>query len=269
MRRVATVFCLLALSGLFVWGQGATESAPAPRTTKDEPLLARLAATVKFSGLGEGVVLEDALDQFAKAYDLTIDYDEQAFKAEGIDNVSELVLAGKGIKKRDKVRLDALLHRVLSRVGVPSGATYVLRRDGIEVTTKSSVRARIWGGGYTGPLLPLVHATFEKRPLEEALRELAQQAEYNVILDGRAGEKAKETVTARFANTPLDTAIAFLADTAGLRTVLMDNVAYVTTKENAALWEARNRPSPDDPGGPRIGPGVGAPLWPSGAPAGP
>jgi hypothetical protein len=266
MSRLAALCCLLALSGLLVLGQAAPDTAPPPGgdvKIKVPPLPARLAATVKFAGLDEGVTLEDALDHLAKTYDLTFDVDEEGFKAEGVDKVLEQGLTGKGLKKRDKVRLDALLRKVLARLVVPSGATYVLRRGGIEVTTNAAARSRIWGH-HTGPFLPLVHATFEKRPLEEALKELAEQAEYNIVLDGRVGEKAREAVTGRFLNTPLDTAVGFLADAADLRTVLQDNVVYVTTKENAALWESKQKGSPGDPeAGPRVGPGVGAPLAPS------
>src|SRR5262249_41583193 len=98
--------------------------------------------------------------------------------------------------------------------------------------------------------------------LRDALREMAEQAEYNVVLDNRAGDKAKIEVSARFLNTPLDTAVGFVADMVDLRTVLLDNVIYVTTRENAAVLESRLKQEPDSPDtapGPRIGSGVGSP----------
>jgi hypothetical protein len=84
-----------------------------------------------------------------------------------------------------------------------------------------------------------VNATFDKFPLEEAARELADQAEFTVLVDSRAAEKAKTPVSARLLNTPLDTALRLLTDVADLRTVHLDNVLYITTKENAAALEAR------------------------------
>ena len=132
-----------------------------------------------------------------------------------------------------------------------------------------------WGvvaaGQTSGPFLPLVHATFEQKPLAEALREMAEQTEYNIVLDNRAGEKAKAEVSARFVNTPLDTAVNFVADMVDLRTILLDNVIYVTTRENAALMESRLKKDPNDAAesaGPRIGSGVASPMTPAGAPAG-
>ena len=49
---------------------------------------------------------------------------------------------------------------------------------------------------------------------------MAEQTEYNIVLDNRAGEKGKAEVSARFVNTPLDTAVNFVADMVDLRTVL-------------------------------------------------
>jgi transcriptional regulator with XRE-family HTH domain len=88
-----------------------------------------------------------------------------------------------------------------------------------------------------GPRLPLVHGDFNNRALEEALKELAEQAEMSVVLDIRVKEKAKIPVTARFLNTPLDTAVRFLADMAGLKSLQVDNLLYVTSPENAEKIE--------------------------------
>jgi hypothetical protein len=51
------------------------------------------------------------------------------------------------------------------------------------------------------------------------------------------GEKGKTAVTARLINVPLDRAVRLLADMADLKAVLLGNVLYVTSKENAAQWE--------------------------------
>src|SRR5262249_1285354 len=95
----------------------------------------------------------------------------------------------------------------------------------------------IWGKDYQGPFLPLVQNTFEKKALEKVLRELADECEFSIVLDGRVEDKAKAVVSGRFQNTPLDTAVRLLADMADLKPFLVDNVLYVTSKENAALLE--------------------------------
>jgi hypothetical protein len=147
-------------------------------------------------------------------------------------------------------RLDQVLRLILGRIVTNSGATFVLRQDAIEITTGAYRVAEVWGNG-PPPFLPLVHRTFDKVPLDQALRDLSDRADYCVVLDARVGEKGKAPVTARFLNAPLDTAVRLLADMSGLRSVQMDNVLYVTTKENAAAWEARLRKEQglDEPGG--------------------
>src|SRR5262249_28379348 len=76
------------------------------------------------------------------------------------------------------VRLSRVLDKVLSRIPVPSGATYLVRSDHIEITTGIFQRAQVWGGG-KGPFMSLIHANFDKTPLEDVLKELAEQSDFN------------------------------------------------------------------------------------------
>ena len=273
MSRRVTVCGLLLLSGLLVFVRASAVPAPAAPVAKpEESLASKLFRPVKFAGFDDPkLTLKDALEHLGKEHGLEIDVNEAAFKAAGMDNVLGEHIAEKPIRKNDRIRLDRLLRTILARVPVQAGVTYVLRRDGIEVTTVQAARAQIWGS-HNGPFLPLVHTTFDQKPLGEALRELAEQSEYNVVLDNRVGEKAKAEVSARFVNTPLDTAVGFVADMVDLRTVLLDNVIYVTTRENAALMESRLKKDPNDAAeaapGPRIGSGVSSPLPSQGPPGG-
>jgi type II secretory pathway component HofQ len=79
----------------------------------------------------------------------------------------------------------------------------------------------------------MVDANFDRRPLAEALHELADQSGINVVLDARAGEKARTEVTATLSHVPVDTAVQVLADMADLKSMAIDNVIYVTSKANA------------------------------------
>jgi hypothetical protein len=89
--------------------------------------------------------------------------------------------------------------------------------------------------------LPLVHANLDQRPLDDALRELADATGFSVVLDARhAGEHAKAPLTAGLYNVPLDTAARLLADQAGLQAVLLDNVLHVTTRERARTLQAEH-----------------------------
>lgn len=288
MSRLAAVCSVLALGGLVVLGWADSKPTKpadpfkppsiaakpiltplpvpgaAPTPARTESLADRLMQPVKFAGFDDpALTLGQALDKLSKTYGVDIEVNEQAFIAEGQNDVLNATVAEKKIPRRDKIRLDRLLRTVLGKINVPSGATFLLRGDGIEVMTNQALRLQICGGLYHGPLLPLVNTTFEKKPLEDALKELAVRAEYNVVLDNRVGDKTKLPVTARFANTPLDTAAAFLADMTDLRPILLDNAVYVTTRENAAVWEARlkkeiaEEAAADRASGPRIGVGVG------------
>ena len=272
MSRWLAVGGLLALSGLLVLGRA--DSAPVGKTevarpARTEPLGVQLTRPVKFAGFDDpAMTLRQALNRLSKDYGLDFEVNEAAFTAEGLADVLDKPVAEKPLRKRERVRLDRLLRTVLARVPVPTGVAYVLRGHSIELTTNQAVRRQIWGMS-TGPFLPLVNSSFDKVPLEDALKVLADQAEYNVVLDNRIGDRGKTPVTARFANTPLDTAVGFLADMTDLRTVLLDNVVYVTTRDNAALWEARLKKNIDstadspEPSGLRVGSGVGSALPPA------
>ncbi len=169
------------------------------------------------------------------------------------------------------VRLETVLKKILADVKSDAGyeLTYVLRRDGIEITT-TDFKVREFYNQEERPLdpgpggvpegrvdlnnnfhyLPLVQAEFDKRPLEEAFKELADAAAWNVILDARAAEKAKP-VTASLINVPLDTAVELLANMSGLTVVPRDKALYVTTKETAVAMqkEMRERVTPPQPPG--------------------
>jgi hypothetical protein len=263
MSRSAVLGGLLAFLGLAAW----LWSAPAPPPeSKPEPLPSKLAKPVKFDGweADPKMSLQEGLDALAKDYDLTFDVNEAAFKAEMVDDVLSKPVAEKAVPRMNRASLHTVLQKVLARIPTQSGTTYVLRRNVIEITTFAAVRAEVWGADYPGPFLPLVSADFQKRPLDEALKELADQADFNVLLDPRAGEKAKAPVTARLANAPLDTAVRLLANMAELKAYQVDNVLYVTTPENAAhMEEEKQKAGPDTP--PRLGSGRSTvPMPPAG-----
>ncbi|HEV3237973.1 MAG TPA: hypothetical protein VGZ25_13360, partial [Gemmataceae bacterium] len=84
-------------------------------------------------------------------------------------------------------------------------------------------------------LLPLVVVSFDKTPIDDALKEIATSTGYNIVVDSRKyGEKEKAPrVTADLNNVPVDTAVRILADMAEMGVAHLDNVLYVTTKEKA------------------------------------
>jgi hypothetical protein len=267
MARYALVGGLL-VTALLAWGAGPSAVKPEAKleTTPAPSAAAVLAKRADFSGFDDPkTTLEEALAALTKLYGVTFEINEAAFRAAMINDVLQTPVAERPVPKMANARLSAVLRKVLGVVAQKTGApaTWLVRRDGIEVLPEGAVRAEVWGN-YQGPFLPLVNADFEKRPLNEALQELASQAGMSVVIDVRVGDKAAAPVTARLLNTPLDTAVRLLADMAGLRPFQLDNMLYVTTPENAERLEKQEKPpeGTDEPDrGRRLGSG------PSGIPA--
>jgi hypothetical protein len=213
-----------------------------------------------------GLVLNSLSQKYSRLGDnppfsLKFEIDVQAFKAEGIEDVAGFqVVKEIPLPKVINTTPRRFIALVLARVNVPSGAAIIVRDSFVEITTNKAVRKRIWGN-HPGPFLPLVHVRFEKKPLADALKVLAKQSEYNVLLDGKVGEKARTPITSEFSNLPLDSAVALLADMADLTTILQDNAIYVTMRRSAAQLKSELKPNnPTD----RIGPGLrGVPVPPA------
>jgi hypothetical protein len=191
--------------------------------------------------------LIEVLDELATQHNVRFHVNEAAFEAEGINDVlnTPLVTNGRPVPKFKNTRVDRILRKVLSRVAranVPGDtpATFILRDDVIEITTRRAVLLEVYGDN-PHRALPLAYAEFDKMPLEDALKELAHQSEFNILIDPRPAEKTRTGVTAKLKNVPLDSAVQLLADMADLKAVLQDNVLYVTTKDNAKVVEAENR----------------------------
>ncbi len=230
---------------------------PAPAAAaKAEPSPAeRLQARVDFPGVDDPkATLQDALDLLARDSGLTFDVNEAAFRdaMAGADPLNRAI-EDRPLPKLKGAPAVRVLRAILARV--PGGAAYMVRRESVEITTAAAQAAEVWPKDYDGPRLPLVSASFDNKPLGEALRELARQGEMNIVVDA-AAEKAKAPVSARFVNAPLDTAVRVLADMAGLKPFPVDNLFYVTTAENADRLqeqERRKRSENDQP--PRQGNG--------------
>ncbi len=204
---------------------------------------------VSYGGLDDPKAkLSEVLDDLAAQYDITFNVNERAFEAEGLKYVltTPVVTDGKTLPKLKNVAFSTVLRKILSRIPVKSGAIYLLKADSIEITTRRAVFPESYKDGPRREL-PIVSCEFEKRPLAEALKELAEMADFNIVLDARMAESAKAPITTNLDNVPLDTAVRLLADMADLRSILIDNVLYVTVKENARALEAEHlkRNSPD------------------------
>jgi hypothetical protein len=230
------------------------------------PVPVALRHIVDFKGMDDkNTTLQEAFDFIGDCYDLAFEVNDVAFKAVGVDDVMGLgITRDKPLPRMKQVPLEVVVRRVLARVKCDSGATFLLHKKTLEITTGARARAEVWGPDFKGPFLPLVHTTIESRQLGFVLSDWAETMDISIVVDKQAAEKAKTEVSGHFVNTPLDTAVLFLADMAELRPVLIDNALYVTSRENAAVLEARERAKQEgkDKAAPRIGLGRLAPLPP-------
>ncbi len=231
MYRSVSVVSIVVGLAVLSWAAPPAQEAPT--------LAQEMNQRVNFSGIDDArATLSDALDKIGKLYNVSFEINEKAFEVDQLKDVGRTPIAETPIPEMKNARLSRVLRTILRRVPASSGATYSVRDDHIEITTNAFQKAEIWGS-YRGPFLPLVNATLDKRPLGDVARELADQAEFTVLIDSRAADKAKMPVSARLLNTPLDTALRLLSDMADLQTVHLDNVLYITTKENAGAVEER------------------------------
>jgi len=235
MHRVMVTVCVVV--GLVTLISAAPPPAPAPPISLSQKLSQR----VEFDGFNDPkTTLSDALDKLAKLYDLevTFEINDKAFEMDQLKDVGRTPVADPMPIPPMRTTLAMVLRKILRRVPAPSGTTYLIRHGVIEITTGTFQHLEVWGG-FVGPFFPLVNVVLEKTPLEDAVKELADQSGFNVVLDNKAGNKTKTPLTARMLNTPLDTALRLLADMADMAVVHLDNVLYVTAKENAAALESK------------------------------
>src|SRR4051812_18066196 len=95
-----------------------------------------LGTPVKFGGFEDPkTTLQEALEQLAKRYGVEFDVNEKAFRYDQVNDVLKTEIANPTPIPEMNTTLGSVLRKVLSRVAAPSGATYLIRRDQIEITT--------------------------------------------------------------------------------------------------------------------------------------
>lgn len=218
----------------------AEAAAPASKQeTRDSPVLPdKLKSTIDYPGIEDArATLSDAIDMLSKRFNLTFDLNEKSFEMENLKDVARTPVADPTPLPPMRATLATVLRKILGRVPLigpsgGSGATFIVRRDHIEITTELFVRAEL-GMPEHRPLLPLVWETLDNTQIDVALGQLARQSGYNIVVDPRVAEKLQTPATAEFNNVPVDTAVRLLANMVGMNVVRLDNVLYVTTPDNA------------------------------------
>src|SRR5262249_30697711 len=157
----------------------------------------------------------------SKVHRVTFCVNERAFQAEDFKDVLKAEIANPNAMPPMKAKLSMVLQKILDRVKVKSGAAFFIRRDQVEITTTAAQCAEL-RLVKIGPMPPLVHLTADRKPLDEALAIVADQAAVNVAFDPRVSDKATTPVTVHMMNTPIDAALFLLADMAELTFVRIE-----------------------------------------------
>lgn len=253
-RRLAGLL-LVVLTGSAVLGQGQTQPAgkksdkPAKAELKEptsRELLAWLDETIDLKRYQQQQTLQEILDKFiadfaARGKELPVLVDKTAFREEHPDapDVTDVPVRFPDTPRR--MTFGRALRYALSRVPTDN-ATFLVRGGTLEITTLDrAAPAQMFEA--------LITASFDKRPLAEALEALADQTGANIVVDPRVAEKALAPVSATFRNNiSLETGVRLLAEMAGLRVrVERGEVLFVSGppqggKEKKADLHFRSRP---------------------------
>jgi hypothetical protein len=179
--------------------------------------------------------LRDALENLSERYNFSYIVDAVAFQNDL--QIADVENQPVKLAKLAGVRLHKVLQMLVAQVQAD-----VLVHDGIVEVLPAT---RLQGEEV---LKRRVDAAFAGRPINQALQELADRSGANIVLDNRLEEKATTQVSADLQAVPVQTVVRVLADMAGLRAVVLDNLIYVTSEQNAAKLEkelAKQRALPE------------------------
>jgi type II secretory pathway component GspD/PulD (secretin) len=167
-----------------------------------------------------GTPLVEALKHINERYGLNIIIDTEAFKADiaqnDVENLPIKIPRLNGVRLRTILRF--LCQQVQGDFYIPGDLLMIVPHTRIE-------------SGVT--LRQPVDVSFNKRPLAEALRELSDMTGVSIVLDAQKQQDPTIELTADFQNVPLESASRVLANMAGMKSITMDNMIYVTAPENA------------------------------------
>src|SRR5262249_2966233 len=80
---------------------------------------------------------------------------------------------------------------------------------------------------------PLVSAIYKEKPLNEAIADLAEEFDLNVVVAPQAGDSRTAFVSARLLNVPAEKALELIALQADLRVVRKGTAFLVTSRDHA------------------------------------
>ncbi|MCS6977375.1 MAG: hypothetical protein NZM31_10265 [Gemmatales bacterium] len=177
----------------------------------------------------EGLTLSAAINALSEMAKVQLLLDRTAVAGHGIDPEQQPVTL-----KLSNVKLRSILLALCGQFNL----SFVIEQDLIVLTDEMTAVER--------QVRQRVSVDFDQLPLDKALRQLSRETACNIVLDPRQASKAKEPITLTLEDVPLEVAVRLMAELAGLRSVRLANVLFVTTKESAAELRA------EEPAGPAV-----------------
>jgi hypothetical protein len=225
---LTVVVCLPGLA-LAAGPAAADDAKPAKKTDPTAALLQKLREPAVADAAE--VPLTDFVDVIYKRHSLGVILNDASFRACGMGPPGNMIV------KSPDVRGALSVGRQLQMALAPHGATYLVRNGYVEVVpiafaakvTKNAVP----GDDEGGLAEPLVSVVYKEKPLNEAVADLAEEFELNVVVAPQAGDNRMAFVSARLLNVPADKALELIAIQAELRVVRKGTAFLITSRDHA------------------------------------
>ena len=164
--------------------------------------------------------IREALSHISERYNMTIVIDTDAFKVDQ----NEPDIEGRPVRllRLPNVKVVTALRVLFQQIN----GDFYIKDNMLTVVPRTYIE--------TGRVLKHpVDVSFNKRPLADALTELSELSGLSIVLDPRGQADGNFAATADFRNVPVQDAVRVLANMAGMKSVVMDNLLYVTSTNNA------------------------------------
>lgn len=237
--RAAAMACLLFAAGAYAAPIGDN---PKPESAAEK--VKKALDTVINVDLDQ-TTFGSALDHIRDKTKLNIVVDKQPFLNQGIvPEELQVNIKLKDVKAKTALKLlIAQLPQVqdwdpVTGRPLPGGMTYVIDDDIVYITFEHRAARR--------QMSQKVSIDVEKAAVDVVLKQMAKDTGVNIVLDPRHVSKVKDPVTISLNQVGVETAVRLVAEMAGLGSVKMGNVLFVTSKEVAAeLRKEEQGPIPE------------------------
>ena len=193
---------------------------PSRGSEPENPREAAIRALDKISDIDfEGKSLQDVMDKLKEETKLPVILDSQ-FTNFGMDPNQMII----NVKKMKQVKLKDALKAALAQFNLRYGMT----SEGWFISTEEGVTIR--------QLRQRIQLDCDRAEIAATLKQLATDTGANLVVDPRVGENAKQAVTLKLEDVPVETAVRLLAEVADLRAVRSNNVLFITTPEKARYF---------------------------------